>query len=151
RAHGHGGPRRRAAGSRAVRGRLRHRAPDPRRLGRGAGRARCHGPPRPREGAIPAHPDRARPLPARSAPRRARHARAGLATAPRAPHRARLMRALLALQLITYLLVCAGVGALALAGLLAPLGTAIVALALLGNWCIDQVRERLPVRPAFGW
>ncbi|HWN54817.1 MAG TPA: hypothetical protein VNP91_06865, partial [Methylomirabilota bacterium] len=61
------------------------------------------------------------------------------------------MRALLALRLITYLLVCAGVGALALAGLLAPLGTAIVALALLGNWCIDQVRERLPVRPALGW
>ena len=61
------------------------------------------------------------------------------------------MRALLALRLITYLLVCAGVGALALAGLLAPLGTAIVALALLGNWCIDQVRERLPVRPTLGW
>ncbi len=61
------------------------------------------------------------------------------------------MRAFLALRLITYLLVCAGVGALALAGLLGPLGTAIVALALLGNWCIDQVRERMPVRPALGW
>src|SRR6266545_5221799 len=61
------------------------------------------------------------------------------------------MSALLALRLITYLLVCAGVAALALAGLLGPLGTAIVALALLGNWCIDQVRERMPVRPALGW
>jgi protein-glutamine gamma-glutamyltransferase len=61
------------------------------------------------------------------------------------------MRALLALRLITYLLVCAGVAALGLAGLLGPLGSAIVALALLGSWCIDQVRDRMPVRPAFGW
>src|SRR3989475_148313 len=148
---GHGRAGSGPARSRAVRGRLRHRASDPRRLGRGAGWARDRGASRPRTGAVTAHPDRPRPLPPGGVPRRARHAYAGLALAPRAPHRARLMRALLALRLITYLLVCAGVGALALAGLLAPLGTAIVALALLGNWCIDQVRKRLPVRPALGW
>jgi len=59
--------------------------------------------------------------------------------------------ALLALRLITYLLVCAGVAALALAGLLGPVGGAIVALALIGSWIIDQVRDRMPVRPFFGW
>jgi len=57
----------------------------------------------------------------------------------------------LALRLITYLLVCAGVAALALAGLLGPVGGAIVALALIGSWIIDQVRDRMPVRPFFGW
>ena len=61
------------------------------------------------------------------------------------------MSALLALRLITYLLVCAGVAALALAGLLGPVGGAIVALALIGSWIIDQVRDRMPVRPFFGW
>lgn len=61
------------------------------------------------------------------------------------------MAALLALRLITYLLVCAGVAALALAGLLGPVGGAILALALVGSWVIDQVRERMTVRPLFGW
>ena len=61
------------------------------------------------------------------------------------------MSALFALRLITYLLVCAGVAALALAGLLGPVGGAILALALIGSWVIDQVRDRMPVRPLFGW
>jgi len=61
------------------------------------------------------------------------------------------MPALLALRLITYLLVCAGVAALALAGLLGPVGGAILALALTGSWVIDQVRNRMPVRPFFAW
>src|SRR3990172_1409532 len=61
------------------------------------------------------------------------------------------MPALLALRLITYLLVCTGVAALALAGLLGPVGGAIVALALTGSWVIDQVRDRMPVRPLFAW
>src|SRR5574341_365253 len=61
------------------------------------------------------------------------------------------MSALLALRLITYLLVCAGVAALALAGLLGPVGGAILALALTGSWVIDQVRDRMPVRPLLAW
>jgi protein-glutamine gamma-glutamyltransferase len=61
------------------------------------------------------------------------------------------MSPLLALRLITYLLVCAGVAALALAGLLGPVGGAILALALTGSWVIDQVRDRMPVRPLFAW
>src|SRR5512132_962697 len=61
------------------------------------------------------------------------------------------MPTLLALRLITYLLVCAGVAALALAGLLGPVGGAILALALTGSWVIDQVRDRMLVRPLFAW
>jgi transglutaminase-like putative cysteine protease len=61
------------------------------------------------------------------------------------------MPALLALRLITYLLVCAGVAALALAGLLGLVGGAILGLALVGSWVIDQVRDRMPVRPLFAW
>jgi protein-glutamine gamma-glutamyltransferase len=61
------------------------------------------------------------------------------------------MSALFALRLITYLLVCAGVAALALGGLLGPIGGAILGLALTGSWSIDQVRDRVPVRPFFAW
>ena len=61
------------------------------------------------------------------------------------------MSAFLALRLVTYLLVGVGVVALLLAGLLDPLGGVILALALIGSWAIDQVRDRMPVRPAFGW
>ena len=61
------------------------------------------------------------------------------------------MSAFLALRLVTYLLVGVGVIALLLAGLLDPLGGVILALALIGSWAIDQVRDRMPVRPAFGW
>src|SRR5262245_10431117 len=61
------------------------------------------------------------------------------------------MSAFLALRLVTYLLVGVGVVALLLAGLLDPLGGVILALALIGSWAIDQVRDLMPVRPAFGW
>src|SRR5215469_6944544 len=61
------------------------------------------------------------------------------------------MSAFLALRLVTYPLVGVGVVALLLAGLLDPLGGVILALALIGSWAIDQVRDRMPVRPAFGW
>ncbi len=61
------------------------------------------------------------------------------------------MSTLLALRLITYLLVGVGVAALLLAGLLDPLGGVILTLALIGSWAIDQVRDRMPVRPIFGW
>ena len=61
------------------------------------------------------------------------------------------MSALLALRLVTYLPVGVGVIALLLAGLLDPLGGVILALALIGRWAIDQIRDRMPVRPAFGW
>jgi protein-glutamine gamma-glutamyltransferase len=61
------------------------------------------------------------------------------------------MSALFALRLITYLLVCAGVTALALAGLLGPIGGGILGLALTGSWIIDRVRDRVAVRPFFGW
>ena len=61
------------------------------------------------------------------------------------------MAALLALRLVTYLLVCAGVAALSVAGLLGPVGSAVLGLALMGSWVIDQVRERMLVRPFFGW
>jgi protein-glutamine gamma-glutamyltransferase len=61
------------------------------------------------------------------------------------------MSTLLALRLVTYLLVGVGVAALLLAGLLDPLGGIILTLALIGSWAIDQVRDRMPVRSAFGW
>ena len=61
------------------------------------------------------------------------------------------MSTLLALRLVTYLLVGVGVAALLLAGLLDPLGAVILTLALVGSWAIDQVRDRMPVRPVFGW
>src|SRR3984893_13238078 len=61
------------------------------------------------------------------------------------------MSTLLALRLVTYLLVGVGVAALLLAGLLDPLGGIILTMALIGSWAIDQVRDRMPVRSAFGW
>src|SRR6267142_1878595 len=61
------------------------------------------------------------------------------------------MSTLLALRLVTYLLVGVGVAALLLAGLLDPLGGIILTMALIGSWAIDQVRDRMPVRPLFGW
>jgi hypothetical protein len=61
------------------------------------------------------------------------------------------MSALLALRLVTYLVVGVGVAGLLLAGLLDPLGGIILTLALIGSWAIDQVRDRMPVRSAFGW
>src|SRR3984893_6878691 len=61
------------------------------------------------------------------------------------------MSTLLALRLVTYRLVGVGVAALLLAGLLDPLGGIILTMALIGSWAIDQLRDRMPVRSAFGW
>jgi hypothetical protein len=61
------------------------------------------------------------------------------------------MPALLALRLVTYLLVCTGVAALYGAGLIGPLGAALVVLAILIGWGHEQARERGAVRPALGW
>jgi hypothetical protein len=61
------------------------------------------------------------------------------------------MSALLALRLVTYLLVGTGVAALHGAGLIGPLGAALVVLAILVSWGHEQARERGAVRPALGW
>jgi transglutaminase-like putative cysteine protease len=61
------------------------------------------------------------------------------------------MSALLALRLVTYLLVGTGVAALYGAGLIGPLGAALVVLAILVSWGHEQARERGAVRPALGW
>ena len=61
------------------------------------------------------------------------------------------MSALLALRLVTYLLVGTGVAALYGAGLIGPLGAALVGLAILVSWGHEQARERGAVRPALGW
>jgi transglutaminase-like putative cysteine protease len=57
----------------------------------------------------------------------------------------------LALRLVTYLLVCNGVASLLLAGLIGPLGTALVVLAMLGSWWLDRARERGVVREWMAW
>ncbi|HXA94180.1 MAG TPA: DUF3488 and transglutaminase-like domain-containing protein [Candidatus Dormibacteraeota bacterium] len=61
------------------------------------------------------------------------------------------MLALLALRLVTYLLVGIGVAALYGAGLIGPLGAALVGLAILVSWGHEQARERGAVRPALGY
>ena len=61
------------------------------------------------------------------------------------------MSALLALRLVTYLMVCAGVAALYLANLIGAPGAALVVLAILVSWGHEQARERGAVRPALGW
>lgn len=61
------------------------------------------------------------------------------------------MPALLALRLVTYLMVGTGVAALYGAGLIGPLGAALVALAILVGWGHEQARERGAVRPVLGW
>ncbi len=61
------------------------------------------------------------------------------------------MTALLALRLVTYLLVGTGVAALYGAGLIGPLGAALVVLAILVSWGHEEARERGAVRPALGW
>ena len=61
------------------------------------------------------------------------------------------MSALLALRLATYLLVGTGVAALYGAGLIGPLGAALVVLAILVSWGHEEARERGAVRPALGW
>jgi hypothetical protein len=61
------------------------------------------------------------------------------------------MPALLVLRLVTYLMVGTGVAALYGAGLIGPLGAALVALAILVGWGHEQARERGAVRPLLGW
>jgi hypothetical protein len=58
---------------------------------------------------------------------------------------------MLALRLVTYLLVCDGIAALYLAGLIGPLGAAFVVLAMLASWWLERARERGVVRPAVAW
>jgi hypothetical protein len=61
------------------------------------------------------------------------------------------MPALLVLRLVTYLMVGTGVAALYGAGLIGPLGAALVVLAILVGWGHEQARERGAVRPLLGW
>jgi protein-glutamine gamma-glutamyltransferase len=61
------------------------------------------------------------------------------------------MSALLALRLVTYLLVFTGVLALHGAGLIGPLGAALVVVAILVSWGHEAARERGAVRPALGY
>ena len=61
------------------------------------------------------------------------------------------MPALLVLRLVTYLMVGTGVAALYGAGLIGPLGAALVGLAILIGWGHEQARERGAVRPLLGW
>jgi hypothetical protein len=61
------------------------------------------------------------------------------------------MPALLVLRLVTYLMVGTGVAALYGAGLIGPLGAALVGLAILVGWGHEQARERGAVRPLLGW
>jgi hypothetical protein len=57
----------------------------------------------------------------------------------------------LALRLVTYLLVCNGVASLLLAGLIGPLGAALVVLVMLGSWWLERARERGVVREWMAW
>src|SRR6266542_2720710 len=61
------------------------------------------------------------------------------------------MSAVLALRLVTYLVVCDGVAALLVAGLIGPPGAALVVLAMLVAWWLEGARERGAVRPAVTW
>src|SRR6266542_6938058 len=61
------------------------------------------------------------------------------------------MSPMLALRLVTYLLVCDGIAALLLAGLIGPLGAALVVLAMLASWWLERARQRGVVRPAVAW
>jgi protein-glutamine gamma-glutamyltransferase len=61
------------------------------------------------------------------------------------------MSPMLALRLVTYLLVCNGIVALLLAGLIGPVGAVLVVLAMLGSWWLERARERGSVRPAVTW
>jgi transglutaminase-like putative cysteine protease len=62
-----------------------------------------------------------------------------------------MMSPALALRLVTYLLVSNGVAALLMAGLVGPLGAALVIGAMLGSWWLEAARERGVVRPVVGW
>jgi transglutaminase-like putative cysteine protease len=61
------------------------------------------------------------------------------------------MSAVLALRLITYLLVCDGVVALCLAGLMGLAGALLVAVTILVAWWLEGARARGAVRPGLLW
>ncbi len=61
------------------------------------------------------------------------------------------MSPLLALRLVTYLTVADGIAALLLAGLIAPLGAALVGAAILASWWLERARERGAVTRALSW
>jgi len=61
------------------------------------------------------------------------------------------MSAMLALRLVTYLLVGDGIAALYLAGLIGPVGVALVVAAILVSWALERARERGALRPAVAW
>ncbi|HET7875214.1 MAG TPA: hypothetical protein VFN71_06770, partial [Methylomirabilota bacterium] len=61
------------------------------------------------------------------------------------------MSPLLALRVVTYCLVGAGLAALLLAGLIGLPGAALVAGAILASWWLEGARERGQVRPAVIW
>jgi len=71
--------------------------------------------------------------------------------ATRVNDRARKMSAILALRLVTYLVVCDGVAALLVAGLIGPQGAALVVVAMLVSWWLERARERGAVRPVVVW
>ncbi|HET8579197.1 MAG TPA: DUF3488 and transglutaminase-like domain-containing protein [Methylomirabilota bacterium] len=61
------------------------------------------------------------------------------------------MSGMLALRLVTYLLVGDGIAALYLAGLIGPVGVALVVTAILVSWALERARERGALRPAIAW
>ena len=61
------------------------------------------------------------------------------------------MSPMLALRLVTYLLVCDGIAALLLAGLIWPLAAGLVVLAMLASWALEGARRRGTLRPAVTW
>jgi transglutaminase-like putative cysteine protease len=61
------------------------------------------------------------------------------------------MSAMLALRLVTYLLVSDGIAALYLAGLIGPVGVALVVTAILVSWALERARDRGALRPAVAW
>ena len=61
------------------------------------------------------------------------------------------MPSMLALRLVTYLVVGDGIAALYLAGLIGPLGVALVVAAIIVSWALEGARERGALRPAVAW
>jgi protein-glutamine gamma-glutamyltransferase len=65
--------------------------------------------------------------------------------------RSQSLTPMLALRLVTYLLVCDGIAALFLAGLIGPLVAALVVGAMLASWWLERARERGVVRAWVAW
>jgi transglutaminase-like putative cysteine protease len=61
------------------------------------------------------------------------------------------MSPVLALRVVTYLLVCDGIVALLLGGLIGPFGAGLVGVAILGSWWLERARERGVVRRPLTW